>query len=456
MNSQKLILIFILILASFFRLYMLGDLYSFIGDQGWFYLSARELLNGQIPLVGITSSYTWVHQGALWTYILAPVLHIFNYNPIGGAYLSILLGVLAVFMMYMVGKTLFNSEKVGLVSALFLAASPLAIYFDRMPYHTSPIPLATLIFIFAIYKFATGNKNYLILAFFMLGILYNLALITMIFWILTVIILLKVREFDLKLYLISIFSFLIPMIPMIIYDVKEGTGFYQTTTFPRLIKVSLFDSSGFDPNVYFRVLKKLLEYNQRLIFIANKFIGIIIVIFSGIFILYEFFKSNKKKFDFALFILLLWIGLCFMAILSSKNASEAYLPMLMPGIILLVSYFLIKVTELNKSLKPITYVIIALIFISNVYMIYTTNFLSRVPNFISMNERMNTAEMIVKSTKGSKYNIISKGPGSEFEYNLLNYVYLTWWLGNEPSKNDEKIKYIIEENNGEVYLEEKN
>ena len=74
---------------------------NFIGDQGWFYISARDiLLTGKIPLVGITSSHIWLHQGPYWTYMLAIMLFLFHFNPVSGAYLTAVIGLLTVFLIY--------------------------------------------------------------------------------------------------------------------------------------------------------------------------------------------------------------------------------------------------------------------------------------------------------------------------------------------------------------------
>ena len=429
MNKTYLVLLGIILIAVFFRFYQINDFYYFISDQGWFYLSARDLLNGEIPLVGITSSYTWVHQGALWTYMLAPMLLIFNYDPAGGAYLSAFLGVLAVIMMYVTGATLFDSKKVGLISAAFLAVSPLSIYFSRMPYHTSPIELATLIFIFSIYKYATGKKNHLILAFFMLGILYNLALVTMVFWILTAIVLIKLRKIDLKLFIFSFIAFLIPMIPMIVYDFKLNSGYFQITTFPRLIKVSIFDSSGFNPKTYLEVIKDLLGYNQRLIFISSKFLALILVITSGVYLVFDFINKKARKFDFGVFILGLWVVLCFLVILSSKHASEAYLPMFYPGIILMVSVFLIKLIKKRKSFAPLLFAIIFLIITLNMYKLISIGILPVKDKFITVSDRLETAVDIIKISDGEKYNLEMRGFGKGHEDYIQNYEYLTLALG---------------------------
>src|SRR5260221_5098084 len=61
------LVIVILVITVFLLFYRLSDLMPFIGDQGWFYMSARDMvLYRQMPLVGITSSHVWLHQGPYW------------------------------------------------------------------------------------------------------------------------------------------------------------------------------------------------------------------------------------------------------------------------------------------------------------------------------------------------------------------------------------------------------
>src|SRR6185369_794671 len=87
-NKYALSLLAILFAALVIRLYYIEQSMQFIGDQGWFYISARDIvLKREIPLVGIVSSHPWLHQGAFWTYLLAPVLWLAHFNPVSGAYL---------------------------------------------------------------------------------------------------------------------------------------------------------------------------------------------------------------------------------------------------------------------------------------------------------------------------------------------------------------------------------
>ncbi|MEK7502576.1 MAG: glycosyltransferase, partial [Patescibacteria group bacterium] len=177
-KKEYIFLGLIFLLALFLRVYKLDSTMTFIGDQGWFYLSARDaVLNKEIPLVGITSSHTWLHQGPYWTYIVAFLFWIFNFNPMVPAYFTAFLGALTIWLIYKVSKELFL-EKFGLISAAIYATSPLIIANDRFAYHTSPIPFFTLIFIFCVYKWTKGNYIFFAPALITLGVLYNFELAT--------------------------------------------------------------------------------------------------------------------------------------------------------------------------------------------------------------------------------------------------------------------------------------
>lgn len=64
----------------------------FFGDIGWFYLSARDaLLLGKFPLLGITASMTWLHQGPLWTYLLIPAFWLSDFHPLSPVILALIL-----------------------------------------------------------------------------------------------------------------------------------------------------------------------------------------------------------------------------------------------------------------------------------------------------------------------------------------------------------------------------
>lgn len=454
MTKTKFSLLGVILLALFLRIYKLKDYLSFIGDQGWFYVSAKEIAQGSIPLIGITASHTWLYQGPLWSYMLFPVLKISNYDPIWGAYLSVFLGILTVIAIYFVGRDMLGITKTGIVSALIFATSPLVILHSRLPYHTSPLSLFTLLFIYSLYKYSKGNKNYLILTAFSLGLLYQLQLSTMVFWVLAGIIIFLVKKFDIRLFFLSAVSFIIAIFPFIIYDFKEGYGFYQSTAFLRLIKVSIFDSSGFNPNVYLDLINNLLLYNQKLLFAGSITGASVLLLFSILFLAIRIISEKRK--NYGLIILSFWLILSIAGIMMNKTPTEAYLPMIYPGIILMVGFMFATIINKYKDFRLFVYLILVIIVFLNIRTIITSNYFTKNFDFISYQERLNASEKIVEITKNKKYNLIQVGTGSEFPNNLKNYEYLTWWFGNPPSDEEQKVKIILEEKEGKIIINAKN
>lgn len=64
-----------------------------------------------------------------WFFILWVFTHIFGFSEIASRLPSVMLGVATIFLAYLIGKRF--SNKVGLVSALFLAVAPLHIYYSQ-------------------------------------------------------------------------------------------------------------------------------------------------------------------------------------------------------------------------------------------------------------------------------------------------------------------------------------
>lgn len=463
MKRNELIIILILILAFLLRIFKLDELMPFIGDYAWFFISARDMiLSGNIPLVGITSSHTWVHQGPLWTYVLAIPLLISNFNPVSGAYFTTMVGTVTVFFIYKIGTQMF-SRFVGFATAILYASSPLVVIHARMPYHTSFIPLMALLFVFFIYKWVKGDIRFLPYVFFSLGVLYNLELSTMVFWILLLLVftygIIKkekwIREaLKLKQILFCIFLFLLTLLPMIIYDIRESSGFFQTTAFFRLIKIYLFPSSHtflFEamPNIF----SSLIVYNQRLVFLANGFVAFLLTLMSFLFLTLVIYKRYKeKKSILSSFLLGLWIAIPLCAILISKTASEAYVPMLFPAINLSIAFFF---NYIYKRQALIAFVGILLFVIANSYLLISKSYLMKNGYGVPMIDRINLVNNIIKESGEEEYNIVGRGEGSQYESFTMGYEYLTWWLGKPPSKNKAKIQFVIQETKNQVILTKK-
>src|SRR5690348_15619781 len=92
-------------------------------------IQRRIVLGVHFPLIGSVSPLG-TYLGPYWYYIGALVLGISKLNPIGQGYFAAALGTFNIWLIYWVGKELFN-KKVGLFAAFFYSTSFLMVIFDR-------------------------------------------------------------------------------------------------------------------------------------------------------------------------------------------------------------------------------------------------------------------------------------------------------------------------------------
>ena len=445
----------ILLIGSILRFDRLSLYAPFIGDQAWFYISARDmLLSGQIPLLGIASSHPWIHQGPLWTYVLAPTLLVSNFNPISGVYLSAGIGVFTVLVAYLIGSRLI-SFKFGLLFSFIFAVSPLVVFHSRFAYHTTPIPLFVLLLFYFLSKWVKGRAFYFPWIIFTMSILYNLELATVIFW--PVIIgyllfgLFKKKNYVLnlknkKIFLLSLIGFTIPMLPILVYDFQNGFTqtvvfggwfFYKVLQFLGFFGKSQIDNSSFVSAFNFFFIKY-----EQLTLSAGKTISMII--FFASLILSVYYLKVKTVFStFGVITSLTLMGL--LAYFISGVPSEAYLVMLFPGLIFMFSLLIYNI----KNKYIIIFVLFLIVFL-NIRALIISNYLTK--DLITLNQKIEAADEILKLSGGKDVELVYKGVGEEFESSVLPYEYLVWWL--EGSKSEGESVIIINESSEGISIKE--
>lgn len=457
-NKQTALLTSIVLIALFLRLYRLSEIMPFISDIGWFYVSARDMMiNQQIPLVGIASSHSWVHQGPLWTYFLGIILALFNFNPVAPAYFTVVLDVLTLIFVYFFAKMAFG-EKVAIFSSIFYATSPLIIYSSQTPYHTSLIPFFTALLLFSVLKWIKGNILFFPITISLLAILYNLELATFSLTVTTLLILfigvIKRKKWAIEVSKprvigLSCLAFIVPMIPMFLYDLSHG--FPQTLKFIVWVLYRIAVFFGYPPinpnapgETWSTFSLFILDYIGRLYFIKNEHIALVIL---SCVLLFAFYKLSKSKLkDVRLGVVLVFFMVPAAAYIAAKTNSSAYLPMFFPQAAILFGFFF------GSSKR---YFVISMIIASIVVGLNLHNLSNRSYADISLSKRVSAARVIVNKAKDRSYSIEEKNKASGFDDFTKNYEYLTWWLGHGPSDKQEKLKYYIKENSSKIEIEEK-
>ncbi len=449
----------IIICSSLLSLWKIASGMLFIGDQAWFYLSARDLLLGHsFPLVGITSSHTWLHQGPLWTYLLAIPMWIGGYSPLSGAYLSITIHALTIFFFYIFGKKIF-SKQVGLVGAILYAFSPYIIHLSRMPYHTSPIPLLTIVYFYFLTQWVKGRTVYLPFLIFLIAVLYNFELATVI--LIAPLLLVGIygiwrrsdwiTKLTKRTIIWSIVLGCIPLLPVILYDLNHG--FKQTVGFTAWLFYSGFrslfhiSSQSTQMNSLGLVLGFLLERFQWLVFLPNKILSTLIILgsFGGLSaVIWKQYKSNTQYSSYLL--LLVWILASIGILIVNKIPSDAYLPIIFPAV-----FFSIALTMSNFFSKKIMMTVIIFLLLLNIVALLKHNYSMIPQRDIALSQRVAAADTLVASSHGRSFALRGKGAGSQFESFLMPYEYVLWYK-KHPVIRDSELKYIIRESNTQIII----
>ena len=255
-------LLLILVIAGFFRLWQLGSI-----PPGLHPDQAANGLDALLILDGHNSPFFERGQGreALYLYLLAGSIGLFGVGIWQTHLVSALIGILTVIFTWFLAKKLFN-RRVAFFAAFFLAGSAWHITLSRTGFRAILIPLlSTLFFYFAYLTLKETSKKKRIIFAVLSGISFGLGFYTYISFrmmpaivgFLMVVILLtnrRIYKYFWKEIIISFFSAILTLLPLIIYFLKNPASFVG-----RSGAVSIFNHELNQGNLigtFWEVLKK--------------------------------------------------------------------------------------------------------------------------------------------------------------------------------------------------------
>jgi len=263
---DKIILIFILVIASFLRLYMIQDYLTFLGDEGRDVLIVYKILHGDLTLLGPTASVGGFFLGPIYYYFMAPFLWFFNYNPVGPAVMVALFGIATVWLIYKVGKDFFGSS-VGLIAAGFYAISPLVVAYSRSSWNPNPMPFFSLLTLYILYKTLNiPSKKLFLLVGFLLGITMQLHYLAIFLGVIIAAYIFITRRSISKAfkdYIFILIGLIIGWSPFLAFEVRHGFPNIQSIfSFIFALKDTGVSSNFFTTiyNVFFRLFGRLVTY----------------------------------------------------------------------------------------------------------------------------------------------------------------------------------------------------
>lgn len=402
----NLFLLFILLLAVFFRVYKIESLHGFAIDADLYSWIVKDiLLDKHLRLVGQLTSTQGVYVGPFFYYALAPFFLLTNMDPFGAVFFATILGLLTVFSFYFVFKRLIG-DWAGVTAAFLQAVLPLRVGFDRWVVPTIFTNLWCVWYFFSLAKIIEGDRRYFIAALFLAGLVWHVSLsLAPLLIILPIAVFLSKKSPGNKNLFLGMAAFAIPMLPFFIFEIRHGfiqtsafyNSFFVSSSLDLFKKIAIVLNQSMGGNFYMRIFWLFLPVIlYRLRFIK---LNLLIIFYAWIFSVIGFFS------------------------LSSKESSEYYFTSTQTIFLILSVYLLAWVSTAKKIGKIITALILACV------LIYSANdLLNQKVNNKGYLQKKSVAEFIKKDSSEKDFPCISityiTTPGEDTGFRYL------YWLNN--------------------------
>jgi hypothetical protein len=424
-NFQNLILLVILGLAAFLRLYRIQDYMTFLGDEGRDVLVAYNILHGHLTLLGPTSSVGGFFLGPIYYYFMAPFLWLFNYNPVGPAVMVALFGIATVWLIYKFCGDLF-SQKVGLIAACLYAVSPLIINYSHSSWNPNLVPFFSLLILYVL----ALQLHYLVL---FLGVIVGIyVLLSRKFSLLTLV----------KKYSVLFSGFLIGWSPLIAFEIRHGfVDFKNISTF-----ILHSGNTGANSNFFLTISDVFFRLFARLVgfFPAKEQLGaysaliiniwliliILIAVASVLLLVINLYKNFKlQNENYRKFLLLsIWflVGVLLFGFYK-KPIYDYYFAFMFPLPFILVGGLLMYIYE-NKMFQTAGKALAIIIFVS-LFILNLWGMPFRYEPNRQLNQMRTIAQFVMLKTDVKPFNFaIITGGNSDYAY---RYFFTVW--GRPPT-----------------------
>lgn len=320
-----LALLGILILAAYMRLWRIADYLTFLGDEGRDVLVVKRMIvDGKLTLLGPTASVGGFFMGPVYYYFMAPFLWLWRLNPVGPAIGVALVGILTVYLVYLLGKRVGGSTYSGIVAALFYGLSPVVIRFSRSSWNPNVVPFfstSLLLLLLDIIKKPSGWKFFLIGLILGIGVQMHYVFLFLYPVVFIWLVLHKEVRTFVAGYLRIITGCLVGLSPMILFELRhEFSNTRGIISFVTSGKDTGFEILRFFPtvaSVYERLFARLLfrlpdelqlaQLPQQLR-VGWEGVGVAASVGMALYLFFVFWKTENAEKRESFGLMLLWCG----------------------------------------------------------------------------------------------------------------------------------------------------
>ncbi|EKD94561.1 MAG: hypothetical protein ACD_26C00034G0096 [uncultured bacterium] len=443
-NPWNLLILIILLLAFFIRIYNIGTLLNFHYDQGRDALVIWDLIhNGKLFLIGPTTGLAGVFRGPFYYYLIAPFYYLGQGNPIHPTLFLIFTSVIAIGLMYYLVSR-FQDKQSALISVILASFSFYIVMASRWLSNPTPMLLLSMILIWGMYIVLKGKQyGWYVIAFISGLSIFSFGSSGELFYIPAILVFLILNwknKPDLKTILISGVLFLVTLSPLLIFDIKHD-GILKIGMSKNFVE----EKSFVIPNMTFIKERTLVFYDSfsTKLFHSREKTEIIFLTFIFLTLIFYAPVLFRNKFTRIILILITtpFIGLYFYQG-NDNNFYEYYLTGYYMIYIFLAGLVLGKLWKTNL-LGKIFVIIFIFVFLKNNY--YPLNFKlmdkSNNSNSLGFINQLQAVDYISNDSKDKEFNIdVYVPPVISYSYD-----YLFKWKGVLQEEKQVNLLYTLYE-----------
>ncbi len=298
--KKELLVLYVIILAgAFLRLQgVITNSFAFTYDVGRDMLALWNIAYlHKVSLIGATTGLPGVFYGPWWYYLLTPFFIAVSGSPQGIAFVMSLVGILSIILVFILGKKL-GGNLLGVCLSSIVSISGIFIFLSSQIWNPNIVPLFVILVLLVLFKIYLPDKKNKSKYYFLLGLILTLiidleivfGLLLSIGIIFSVVFTVK-RKISIKPIFYFVFGGLIILAPRIFFEIRHQ--FLMTKSFISFFSSenSSYRSSGI-LNTSINRLNILFEQFNSTLAAENKFIGLFILLFISITLLFLYKKAD--------------------------------------------------------------------------------------------------------------------------------------------------------------------
>lgn len=229
----------ILLLGAYLRLYRIPEYMTFLGDEGRDMLVIKRMIvDHKFTLLGPTASVGGFFLGPIYYYFMLPFVWISGMNPAGAAFMVAIFGVATIYLLYLLGRDMFDRQ-VGLIAAALYAVSPVVIAYSRSSWNPNLVPFFAVLLIYLLWKSVTLGK-YTLLFWIGMALGIGIQLHYLFLFLFPVVglwfLLYRRKTIPFKFYALGFLGFIVGYGPFLAFELRHG--------FPNTISIFNFLREG--------------------------------------------------------------------------------------------------------------------------------------------------------------------------------------------------------------------